>query len=173
MTTVLYMAQTVNGMVADMHDDTAFVSEAGWNFYKEVVANSQVVIMGRRTFEVMEKEDSLSYLEGKMVVVLTSNPQDSGKENVFMTGDSPNDIIKNLREQGFTEIFISGGGITNAGFLQAGLVDQLVLDIEPKLLGQGIPLCAPTDCQIDLQLERSEEFGTGGVRLFYAVQRDS
>lgn len=169
MMTVLYMAQTINGMIAYENDDTAFVSDAGWDFYKQLVEDSGAIVMGRKTYDVMVTENSIEYLQGKTIVVLSHTPQDSGRENVFITNDAPEQIITNLRETGCEQIFISGGGITNTSFLRSGLVDEMIIDIEPKLLGSGISLCSHDQFEVDMTLVKTERFGDNSVRLFYTV----
>lgn len=44
-------------------------------------------------------------------------------------------IIAYLGRQGITSVLIEGGGTINASFLHAGLVDELVVYLAPKLIG--------------------------------------
>jgi riboflavin-specific deaminase-like protein len=49
------------------------------------------------------------------------------------------DLIAQLRGRGCARIFVEGGGITVASFLEAGLLDRLQLTIAPMLIGAGRP----------------------------------
>jgi len=40
----------------------------------------------------------------------------------------------------FEEVIVAGGGMLNASFIADNLVDEICLDIEPIILGEGIPL---------------------------------
>ena len=46
-----------------------------------------------------------------------------------------------MKKRGFKSAILGGGAKTNAHFLKAGLVDELLLTIEPKIFGNGISLC--------------------------------
>ena len=155
-------------MIADLDDEVSFLSTEAYDFYQQLLHNTQAVIVGRRTYEIMQDGD---FIADKTYVVLTSHPKETGRDNVFMTDDGPQTIIENLVHNNTTEILVWGGGITNTSFLKQNLIDQVILDIEPSLLGQGVCLCAPDDLNIDLTLEQVQEYGTGGVRLFYTIKK--
>jgi dihydrofolate reductase len=54
-------------------------------------------------------------------------------------------------------------------FLRQGLIDELVLHVNPVLIGAGQPLFPP-DLQLDLDLLGTKQFGNGVVQLRYAVR---
>ena len=47
------------------------------------------------------------------------------------------DLLRKLAERGITHLLVEGGAEVHQSFLSAGLVDQVVLHIAPKLLGGG------------------------------------
>ncbi len=49
----------------------------------------------------------------------------------------PNDILQRIWEHGQTGVLVEGGPTTTAHFLQADLVDRIVLYIAPKVFGDG------------------------------------
>ncbi|MBM5570677.1 MULTISPECIES: bifunctional diaminohydroxyphosphoribosylaminopyrimidine deaminase/5-amino-6-(5-phosphoribosylamino)uracil reductase RibD [Deefgea] len=51
-------------------------------------------------------------------------------------------VVSLLAQRGFNEVTIEAGGTLSGAFLQAGLVDELVLYQAPILLGEGRPLAS-------------------------------
>lgn len=59
----------------------------------------------------------------------------SGQERVDL-----NDVVRMLGEKSVSSLFIEGGGMVNAAFLENGLIDKVVLYFAPKLIGgRGAP----------------------------------
>ena len=52
---------------------------------------------------------------------------------------SPAEIVSQLAARGIRHIYVDGG-ITIQGFLQAGLIQRLIITRVPVLIGAGIPL---------------------------------
>ncbi len=70
---------------------------------------------------------------------------------------------------GHDEVIVAGGGKLNSSFLAEGLVDEIYLDIEPIVLGQGIPLFKERDFLHHLQLVGQKKFGQDVLQLHYRV----
>ena len=63
-----------------------------------------------------------------------------------------------------------GGGELGRPLLEAGLVDEIGLNIHPILLGAGIPLFHPMNRQLDLELKECKQFQNGCVLVTYRVK---
>jgi diaminohydroxyphosphoribosylaminopyrimidine deaminase/5-amino-6-(5-phosphoribosylamino)uracil reductase len=57
-------------------------------------------------------------------------------------------LLNLLAQRGCNEVTIEAGGTLNGAFLQAGLVDEMVLYQAPVLLGEGLPLARFTLSQL-------------------------
>jgi dihydrofolate reductase len=68
-------------------------------------------------------------------------------------------------------ICIMGGGDLAKPLFEAGLIDEVGLNIHPVLLGSGIPLFYSMNRQIDLELLESRVLQTGCVYVLYRVKR--
>jgi hypothetical protein len=55
--------------------------------------------------------------------------------------------------------------------LQAGVIDEIGLNIHPVLLGSGIPLFLPMKRQVNLKLRECKPFKNGCVLVLYDVKR--
>jgi dihydrofolate reductase len=142
----VFCGVSVDGFLARPNHALDFL-DAGGNEphgYEEFFGSVDVLVIGRKTFEVVLAFDKWPYGK-KSVVVLCSRPLDFStiKDGVVeqMTGE-PAEIAKQLKTRGFKHAYIDGG-ITIQRFLSAGLIDRLVVTRVPVLIGKGIPLFGP------------------------------
>jgi dihydrofolate reductase len=143
MKVIIYMAMSANGYIAHDDDDTSFVSDVEWKSFDAMSKRAGNAIIGARTCAVCNEGGQFPF-PGRLNVVVSSKSveHDYGKDVVFVK--SPKEALRVLEKRGFKTAFVAGGGMLNASFLKAGLVDEIYLDVEPVVLGQGIKLFA--DC---------------------------
>jgi dihydrofolate reductase len=138
--------------------------------FEEFYASVDVVVIGRRTFEVVLTFGKWFYGK-KPVVVLSSHRLDfsSVKGGVVerMSGDAA-EIVTRLKARGFKHAYVDGG-ITIQKFLSAGLIDRLVITRVPVLIGDGIPLFGPVPRDISLRHVATRCFNGGLVQSEYEV----
>jgi dihydrofolate reductase len=164
---------SVDGFLARQDDALDFLhtGEQEPHGFKEFLASVDVVVIGRRTFEVVLKLGHLALYRKKPVVVLSSRPLDfsSAKGGVVeqMSGE-PTEIVKQLKSCGFKHAYIDGG-ITIQRFLSAGLIDRLVITRVPVLIGEGIPLFGPVPRDITLRHVATRSCNGGLVQSEYEV----
>lgn len=135
---ILYNAMSIDGKIAKADNSTPWSKEE-WNEFHITVRRFGNIVIGRRTFDIMKGTKTFQRCGGPMVVVLSRSKRSQSK-NIFFTR-SPNDAISLLYEQGFARILLGGGSILNRSFLNANLVDEIWLDIEPLFFGEGVPIC--------------------------------
>jgi dihydrofolate reductase len=138
--------------------------------FEEFYASVDVVVIGRKTFEVVLTFAKWFYGK-KPVVVLSSCPLDfsSVKGGVVehMSG-KPTEIVKQLKSRGFKHAYIDGG-ITIQRFLAAGCIDRLVITRVPVLIGAGIPLFGAVPRDISLRHVATRCYNGGLVQSEYEV----
>lgn len=151
MKTILYMAMTVNGKIARLDDTTDWISQQSWQSFVTMAQRVGNVIIGRRTYDIVKR--SRVQIKDILTVVLTHNQAlVSQSPSTIITTESPLQVIDNLKQQGYKEALIGGGGILNKSFIEANLIDEMYIDIEPLVLGRGIPLFADGDFAPRLKL---------------------
>lgn len=148
-------------------DGTAPMGDHG---YEAFMAGVDVLVMGRRTFEVVQGFGQWPYT--KKVFVLSSGAVDLSAvkaqgADVELLNASPEEVVRRLAARGYTSLYIDGGG-TVQRFLRAGLIDRLIVTRLPVLIGQGIPLFGPLDQDIRLRLLSSRTFPGGLVQSEYS-----
>ena len=135
---------SVDGFLARPDDALDFLrtGEHEPHGFTEFLASVDVVVIGRRTFEVVLKLGHLALYGKKPLVVLSSRLLDfsSVKGGIAeqMSGE-PAGIVKQFESRRFKHACIDGG-ITIQRFLVAGCIDRLVITRVPVLIGAGIPL---------------------------------
>lgn len=109
--------------------------------YNEFMSGIDAIVMGRKTFEIVQGFD-MDWPYQVPVFVLSNSlkeaPEDLiGKVNL-VKGDLK-DILKIIHGKGFQNLYIDGGK-TIQSFLREDLIDEMTITTIPILLGEGIPL---------------------------------
>lgn len=77
----------------------------------------------------------------RLVVQAVDRPRAAGVEIIKLPLVDgifrPSDILSGLHKAGLSSLLIEGGGITIAGFLEAGLLTRLQVAVAPLLIGAG------------------------------------
>ncbi|HET6934342.1 MAG TPA: dihydrofolate reductase family protein [Candidatus Angelobacter sp.] len=169
----VFCGVSVDGFLA-RHDDSfdfLHTGEQEPHGFTEFLASVDVVVIGRRTFEVVLKLGHLALYGKKLVVVLSSHPLDFSriKDGVVeqMSG-RPVEIVERLQSRGLKHAYIDGG-ITIQRFLAAGLIHRLVITRVPVLIGAGIPLFGPVPSDITLRHVATRCYKGGLVQSEYEI----
>jgi dihydrofolate reductase len=138
--------------------------------YDEFIASVDAIVIGRKTFETVLGFGGWAY--GKTpVVVLSSNASQlkapEGANCDFMSGD-PRHVVAALEQRGIKHIYVDGG-ITIQRFLEAGLIQRLIITHIPILLGSGIPLFGPLPHDVALTHVATKSFKGGLVQSEYTI----
>ena len=168
----VFCGLSVDGFLARPNHALDFLhtGEQAPHGFEEFYASVDVVVIGRKTFEVVLTFGKWFYGR-KPVVVLSSRSLDfsSIKGGVVeqMSG-KPAEIVTQLGARGFKHAYIDGG-ITIQRFLAAGLIDRLVITRVPVLIGAGIPLFGPVPRDISLRHIATRCYNGGLVQSEYEV----
>lgn len=164
---------SVDGFLARPDDALDFLraGEQEPHGFKEFLAGVDVVVLGRRTFEVVIGLGHLGLYGKKPIVALSSRPLDLSSVKggvVTQMSDEPAEIKRQLEFRGFQHAYIDGG-ITIQRFLAAGLIDRLTITRVPVLIGGGIPLFGPVPRDISLRHVATRSISSGLVQSEYEI----
>jgi riboflavin biosynthesis pyrimidine reductase len=81
---------------------------------------------------------------------------------------APTDIVSQLCARGIRHAYVDGG-ITIQRFLQAGLIQRLIITRVPVLIGEGIPLFGALPHDIILEHVGTRQYASGLVQSEYEV----
>ncbi|MBI4099475.1 dihydrofolate reductase [Candidatus Microgenomates bacterium] len=169
MKVILYMAITPNGLIAKSDDDTNFTSKEDHLGFRDACLESKAIIVGRRTYDLLNYDPEFYFPQCSYFVV--SQTAQEPKENFVFCQPDPQKILALIESKGFNSACVIGGGKTNTTFLQANLVDEIYLDVEPAIFGQGIPLFSPADFEFKLDLLEVKNLSPQTVQLHYRVKK--
>lgn len=166
----VFVGTSLDGFIARPNGDLDFL-DAGGNEshgYDEFIATVDALVMGRHTYEKVLTFGEWSF--EKPVFVLSTRPLAAvppGAKVERMSG-SPVEIVSQLDSRGIAHIYVDGG-ITVQRFLQAGLIQRLIISRVPVLIGAGIPLFGPLQLDILLRHIQTRHYSSGLVQSEYAV----
>lgn len=165
------MAMSVNGMIATPDGQEEFLSDENWQTFAQLVNEFGNFIVGRGTYEAVKNWGAGygfdDFTEAYKIVVSDNPayPLDPGYE----LASSPEEALNLLAKAGFEKALLGGGSTNNASFARAGLIDEVILNIEPVVVGKGIPVFKPEDFQLSLELLATKKIEPGILQLHYQV----
>ncbi len=166
----VFCGVSVDGFLARPNHALDFLStgEQEPHGFEEFYGSVDVVVIGRKTFEIVLTFGEWPYGK-KLVLVLSGHPLDlssiKGGLVEQMSGE-PAQIVAELKARGFKHAYVDGG-ITIQRFLAAGLIDRLVITRVPVLIGTGIPLFGPVPRDISLRHVATRCYDCGLVQSEY------
>jgi dihydrofolate reductase len=188
---VYYVAITLDGFIA--HPDGSF-DKFPWdadygadmvvNFPETVPAHLRsvehrslenrwfdAVLMGRNTYEVGLKEGiSSPYPTLRQYVFSRSYSESPDPQVTLVSGDAVS-AVQALKQEDGKAIWLCGGAALATTLLTAGLIDRLILKLNPVVFGSGIPLFAPVVTQVLTELTEHKRYPSGHMVLHYRVKR--
>jgi dihydrofolate reductase len=136
-----------------------------------------VMVMGRKTWEHAQKQFSAKDLEkarslkSGMKEYVLSRTLPAGEMNGYeIVNEDAGEFVRKLKTQLGKDIMVMGGGQLGSALLDAGVVDEIGFNIQPVLLGSGIPVWNRMSRQIDLELMECRALKQGCVYVTYVVK---
>ena len=167
----VFIATSLDGFIARVNGDLDWLPAGGGepHGYDEFMATVDALVIGRKTFETVLAFDAWPYGE-KPVFVLSTHTLPSPPLGAVMEhlSGTPPEIGSQLAARGIRHIYVDGG-ITIQRFLQAGLIQRLIITRIPILLGDGIPLFGPIEHDIILRHVATRQYASGLVQSEYVV----
>ena len=168
----VFVGTSLDGFIARPNDELDWLPPGGGeeHGYKEFMATVDALVIGRRTFEKVLTFGAWPYGD-KRVVVLSSQAIDLSAARggvVEQMAGPPAEIVSRLAARGIHHLYVDGG-ITIQRFLQAGLIQRLIITRVPVLIGVGIPLFGAVQRDIRLRHVATHHYPSGLVTSEYAV----
>ena len=164
-----YVASTLDGFIADEHDDLSWLLQFGMadfsEHYERFFAEVGALVLGATTYEWVLREGG-GWPYGSMPTwVLTHRRLEvpDGADIRFASGDVAVVADAATAAAAGRNVWVVGGGPVAAQFLDAGRLDELLVTYMPVALGRGRPLLPVGAVTPPLEL-------TGVTRLGDAVE---
>ena len=177
---ICYIAMSADGFIARPDGTFDWLTKprepsAGDYGYAEFVRNIDTVIWGRTTWDQVqsfaESDPTISDAKTKNYVFTSKPDAQSAKPGVVYTNEAVAPFMERLRAEAGKDIWMMGGGRIIAAFLDAGEIDEFIVHVMPVYIGEGIPLIAPLQRDVEMKLQASKAYDNGVVMLHYVVAR--
>ncbi|WP_057915504.1 dihydrofolate reductase family protein [Peribacillus muralis] len=130
------------------------------------------VLMGRKTYEFGfhfgAKPGEPGYKGLKHYIFSSSLQFESNEEVELIKGDAVA-FIKNLKQQEEGKLWLCGGGELAGSLIKHKLIDQLILKVNPIIIGEGIPLFGSVKSMLKLDLVDLKQYPNGVIKPTYKI----
>jgi dihydrofolate reductase len=166
------MAMSLNGMIASKNGNEDFLSDANWKSFGELAKKHGCFIIGRKTYEAAQKwlDYNFNDIEARLKIVV-SNDKNLKLDVPFSGANSPKDAIEKAIAMNFESAILTGGSTINSAFITENLIDEVMINIEPAIVGSGIPLFAESEFEKRLSLIESVRIANDILQVRYKVNK--
>lgn len=182
----LQVQMTVDGFVAGPNGEMDWMLLGEWDSDLETYVNAltdsvDTILLGRKmtdgfvsywTDVVENHPESREFsFARKMVdkpkVVFTKTLEESPWANTVLAQGDLVDEINRLKKQEGKDIIVYGGAGFVSSLIEAGLIDEYHLFVNPVAIGSGMTIFGDLKEKLNLTLVKSQAFGHGEVVLCY------
>lgn len=182
---ILYMLMTVDGFVSGPNDefDDFEPSFEEHVFANQLFSSMDTVVFGRKTWEAFtgywdqvdlgditvpaQEVDFARVFRGLERVVISRTVSDAGK-NTIVIRDEIEDRINQLKARPGRDMILVCGPELLSDLMKHELIDEFILMIKPRVLGEGKGLFRNVSKKFDFRLQTTKEFQSGTVMHWYA-----
>jgi dihydrofolate reductase len=172
---VVYVATSADGFIARKDGSVDWLQRPrpkgnyGWNaFYRSI----DTCLLGRKTYDVSVRHGMPEPCVGRKNYVFSRTLDQAASPRVVVVNQDVASFAERLRTEKGKNVWLMGGAELVAAFVDCGQVDEFVLHVIPKMIGEGIPLVDPRHRDLSLKLLASKKFPDGVVKLDYAVRNE-
>ena len=153
--------------------------------YNELLRNAGALIYGRITYQLMESywpaivkrptghkptDEFAVLIDNISKIVFSRTLQAVDWKNTTLKKEVNKDEIFDLKQQAGKDILVGSRSLIVA-LSSLDLIDEYQLNVQPIVLGSGLPLFANVKERINLKLLGTKTFGCGAVTLYYEATR--
>jgi dihydrofolate reductase len=167
----LVVACSIDGYITDEQRTlpTTWTSQEDAAHFKQLLEKFPLQVMGRSTYESHKPRP----IEGVLKVILTHNVDAYNicekNGSVEFRNFKAKDFVAHYKK--FSSCLVLGGSYVYTDFLEAGLVDEVFLTVEPIKLDSGIPflLSKKTLEEYGMHLKSSTLLNSSGTTLNHYI----
>ncbi len=176
---------SLDGFVAGPNGELDWIvySEELEKYVHDLTSTLDGAIYGRVTFEGMlsywptvagnpestkPEVDYALWLDEATKIVVSTTLEKVEWQNTLLIKDNIAAEITRIKQQPGQDLILIGSPSLAQTFMKLGLIDEYWININPVVLGSGIPLYKGLDSKLDLKLLELKKFEGGVVALRYA-----
>lgn len=178
----LFMMVSLDGYFEGENHDLSWhnVDSEFVEFAIEQTSSVDAILFGRRTYEMMASfwpsEQTMQTDPGtaKLMnetpkIVFSRTLTQVDWQNSRLATKSVQAEVAELKQQPGKDIAVYGSNNLCLSLMDAGLLDELRIMVNPVAIGRGTPLFAGLDSKLTCRLEKTRTFKNGNVLLTYTL----
>ena len=154
--------------------------------YNELLRSADTILFGRITYQLMESfwpsivqhpigkksmDEFAVLIDNISKIVFTRTLNNVDWKNTQLKKEVNKEEVLELKQQAGKNILVGSPGLIIA-LAQLELIDEFQLNVQPIVLGSGLPLFKNVRERINLRLLKTKAFGCGAVTLYYEPDKD-
>lgn len=160
---------SLNGFITNGSDSdvTKWTSPEDKAHFKAIKSESRLIVMGKNTYIAMRKSMVMDDKTLRVVLVrdLSEFIQETVEKNLEFSNLEPKQLVEWLEDLGYDNMLLAGGSYIYSEFLDAGLINELQITIEPVVFENGTPLFSNLNSMQKLKLVSSKQLNESGTLL--------
>ncbi|MDQ6597727.1 dihydrofolate reductase [Bacillus salipaludis] len=173
---IYHIAITLDNFIADLNgvaDDSIFLNQG--DHFTDFISDIQqydAVLMGGKTYEYgfqfgLKPGEPSPY---KLKHYIFSNTmQFESNDEVKLIKNNAVSFIQDLKMKEDGKLWLCGGGKLAGSLIQHKLIDQLVLKVNPVMIGTGIPLFGSVKPRLNMELVDMQQYSNGVLKSTYNI----
>ena len=188
---ILLMHTSLDGFVAGPNGEIDWISfdEELADDVGKITDGADTALYGRITYQMMEsywptagesptatKHDieHSNWANNALKIVFSKSLKKTDWKNTRIISDNITEEISEIKKQPGKNLLLIGSAAITHFFMEHDLIDEYWINVNPIILGAGIPLFNPDSYgdknRVNLNLLQSKKFGCGVVALQYEVK---
>ena len=181
---ILLMHMSLDGFVTGKNGEMNWITidDEIFKDANDLANTADVALYGRKTYQMMESywpsvlanaNSTLSELEHarwmedvSKIVFSRTLEKVEWNNSTLIRGNLAQEVMALKQKSGRSMIIFGSPGLTH-NFIEQGLIDEYRINVNPVVLGGGVPLFKNTEDRINLKLLRAKTFSSGVVGLLY------
>ena len=167
-----YVASSLDGTISRTDGSYDFLLQEG-DHVADFIASFgwfDTVLMGRNTYRAAEDAGVTNPYPMLKSYLFSRELKASPDPAVTLISEDAAAAVRELKRGEGKDIWLCGGADLATSMFEAGLVDDVIVKLNPVMAGPGIPLFRGGP-KVDLELEEHKVYGNGVVLLHYRVKR--
>ncbi len=154
---------SLDGYIARPNDEFDWIPEDPDLDFEDLFGQFDTLLVGRRTYEVMQKSGDTSIFDSMKVYLFSKTLTKDAPPGITIIGDDWEKTVSSLRNESGKNIWLFGGGRLFQSLLGAKLVDAVEIAVVPVLLGAGIHMLPPPIPTESLKLTGHRSYEKSGI----------
>ena len=171
MKVVLFIASTLNGFIARKNGEEDFLEDDNWTEFSKLAEKCSGIIVGRKTYQIVQRWKNYNFdnIDAKKIIVSRNSKLKLSVDKIYAS--SPQEALTLAEKMGIKVVLLAGGGELNFSFLKNNLIDEIIVNINPFLLGRGIKIFSEYEFEKKLKLIAVKNFSSDIIQLHYKLKR--